>query len=160
MSKKKLTLLLLTALGTLTFLGCSGSSTSTADSSATNTSSNKPVISATFPATTYAGSSAQTLTLVGSGFVNGATVSFNGVSRPAVFVSATHLTAELTTAEQATAGTYSVTVNNPDSTGGSSSSRDFTLTSLTFGNTTISTPDWTAETHGKLKATAIVANLG
>ena len=159
MSKKKLTLLLLTALGTLTFLGCSGSSTSTADSSAINTSSNKPVISAMFPATTYAGSSAQTLTLVGSGFVNGATVSFNGVSRPAVFVSATHLTAELTTAEQATAGTYSVTVNNPDSTGGSSSSRDFTLTSLTFGNTTISTPDWTAETHGKLKAAAITANL-
>lgn len=159
MSKKKLTLLLLTALGTLTFLGCSGSSTSTADSSATNTSSNKPVISAMFPATTYAGSSAQTLTLVGSGFVNGATVSFNGVNRPAVFVSATHLTAELTTAEQATAGTCSVTVNNPDSTGGSSSSKDFTLTSLTFGNTTISTPDWTAETHGKLKAPAITTNL-
>ena len=144
------------ALVTLLIMGCSGDGSST---NSTSTTDSKPVISAMFPATTYAGSSAQTLTLVGSGFVSGATVSFNGISRPATFVSATHLTAELTTEEQATAGTYPVTVTNPDPSSGTSSSLNFTLTSLTFGDTAISTPDWTAATHGKLKAAAITTNL-
>lgn len=144
------------ALVTLLIMGCSGGGSST---SSTSTADGKLVISAMFPATTYAGSSAQTLTLVGSGFVSGATVSFNGISRPATFVSATHLTTELATEELATAGTYPVTVTNPEPSSESSSSRDFTLTSLTFGDTAISTPDWTDETHGKLKAPAITTNL-
>lgn len=145
----------------LLIMGCSGGGTSTDSTSTTDSSvaSGKPVIAAMFPATTYAGSSAQTLTIVGSGFVNGATVSFNGISRPATYVSATHLTAELTTEEQATAGTYPVIVTNPEPSSGISSSQVFTLTSLTLGTTAISTPDWTAATHGKLKAAAITTNL-
>ena len=142
--------------------GCSGSGTSTDSTSITDSnaaSTGKPVILAMFPAITYAGSSAQTLTIVGSGFENGATVSFNGITRPSTYVSATHLTAELTTEEQAVAGTYPVTVTNPETSSGTSSSQVFTLTSLSFGDTAISTPDWTAETHGKLKAPAITTNL-
>ncbi|PKN11615.1 MAG: spore coat protein [Deltaproteobacteria bacterium HGW-Deltaproteobacteria-4] len=137
-------------------IGCSGGDISS-DSNVASTS--KPVISAMFPATTYAGSSAQTLTIVGSGFLSGAMVSFNGISRPATYVSNTHLTAELTTEEQAVAGTYPVTVTNPEPSSGTSSSQVFTLTSLIFGDTVIATPDWTAETHGKLKAPAITTNL-
>ena len=116
-------------------------------------------VTALFPATTYAGASAQTLTLVGTGFASGATVSFRGVSRAATFVSSTHLTAELTAADLATAGTAAVLVTNPAPTGETSSSRDFTLSTLTFGDTTVATPDWTAETHGKLKTAAITTNL-
>lgn len=119
-----------------------------------------PVLSSIYPATTYAGASAQTMTLVGSGFSSGATVTVNGISRPATVVSETHATAELTTAELATAGTWSVTVTNPAPGGGTSGGRTLTLTSLSFGDTAISTPDWTAATHGKLKADALTANLG
>jgi spore coat protein CotH len=144
-------------------LGCSssGSSTSVNDGSSVNgsTSTNDaaPTLSYLYPATTYAGASGQTLTLVGSGFANGAIVKFNGISREAKYVSSTHLTAELTTAELSNPGTFSVNVTNPAS--GTSANQNFTLTSLTFGDTAIATPDWTADTHGKLKTAAITKNL-
>ncbi len=119
-----------------------------------------PVLSAIYPATAYAGASEQTLTLVGSGFVSGASVTVNGVARAGAFVDTKHLTAPLTAAEQATAGTFAVRVVNPAPTGGPSAGRDLSVVALSFGDTTIATPDWTAATHGKLKAAAITANLG
>ena len=118
-----------------------------------------PVLSYLFPATTYAGASDQTLTLLGSNFVEGATVNFNGVSRETTLVSATHLTTEITATELANAGTYSVSVTNPGAGGKTSGSLNFTLLALTFGETDISTPDWTAATHEKLDAEEIMANM-
>ncbi|MCP4756677.1 MAG: hypothetical protein GY866_37925, partial [Proteobacteria bacterium] len=118
-----------------------------------------PVLSYIFPATTYAGASDQTLTLLGANFAEGASVNFNGLSRQATVVSPTHLTAELTTEELANAGTYSVSVANPGAAGGTSAGLDFTLLTVSFGETDISTPDWTPETHEKLDAEEIIANL-
>ncbi len=115
-----------------------------------------PFLSYIFPATTYAGASDQTLTLLGSNFVEGATVNFNGVSREATVVSSTHLTTEITAAELADAGTYSVSVTNGGET---SESLNFTLLTVTFGETDIDVPDWTAATHEKLEAEEIIANL-
>ena len=100
-----------------------------------------PVLSYIFPATTYAGASDQTLTLLGSNFVEGATVNFNGVSREATVVSSTHLTTEITAEELTDAGTYSVSVANGGET---SESLNFTLLTVTFGETDIDVPDWTA----------------
>ena len=118
-----------------------------------------PVLSYLFPATTYAGASDQTLTLLGSNFVEGATVNFNGVNRKATVVSPSHLTTEITAEELANAGTYSVSVTNPGAGGETSVSLDFTLLTVTFGETDINVPDWTAATHEKLDAEEIMANL-
>jgi len=118
-----------------------------------------PVLSYLFPATTYAGASEQTLTLLGSNFAEGATVNFNGVSREATVVGPTHLTTEITAEELANAGTYSVSVTNPGAGGETSGSLDFTLLTVTFGETAINVPDWTAATHEKLDTEEIVANL-
>ncbi len=115
-----------------------------------------PVLSYIFPATTYAGGSDQTLTLLGSNFLEGATVNFNGVSREATVVSSTHLTTEITAEELADAGTYSVSITNGGET---SDSLDFTLLTVTFGETDIDVPDWTAATHEKLDTEEIIANL-
>ncbi len=116
----------------------------------------KPVLSHIFPATTYAGASDETLTLLGGNFAEGATVNFNGVSREATVVSSTHLTAEITAEELAHAGTYSVSVTDGGET---SDSLDFTLLTVTFGETGIDVPDWTAATHEKLDAEEIITNL-
>jgi spore coat protein H len=116
----------------------------------------KPVLSYIFPATTYAGASDETLTLLGSNFAEGAIVNFNGVSREATVVSSTHLTAEITAEELADAGTYSVSVTNGGET---SDSLDFTLLTVSFGETDIDVPDWTAATHEKLDAEEIITNL-
>ena len=115
----------------------------------------KPVLSHMFPATTYAGASDETLTVLGSNFAEGATVHFNGVSREATVVSSTHLTAEITAEELANAGIYSVSVTNGGET---SNSLDFTLLTVTFGETDIDVPDWTAATHEKLDAEEIITN--
>jgi spore coat protein CotH len=147
----------LALLGLAALLGCGGSVAPDPGSPGTD---GTPVLTAIYPATTYAGASDQTLTLVGSGFVTGATVEVNGVGRVASFVSASHLAAPITASEQAVAGTFAVRVVNPAPTAGISASRDLSVVALTLGETAIATPDWTAETHGKLKAAAITSNLG
>ena len=69
-----------------------------------------------------------TLTVNGTGFLNAATVQFNGSDRATTYVSATQLTATLTTADLATVGTYSVTVTNPPFPGVPSAPATFTVT--------------------------------
>ncbi|MBI9073964.1 MAG: CotH kinase family protein [Desulfatibacillum sp.] len=167
---KKTALFLFVAYGVLALMGCSGESGDTSTSGnggdtameSSATTEGAPVLTHIFPATTYAGASDETLTLIGSGFSEGDTVNFNGVSRPATLVSSTHLTAEIEEEELAEAGAFTVTVTSSEGTNETSNSLYLTLTSLTFGETDISSmiPDWTAETHEKLKADAITINLG
>ncbi len=80
-----------------------------------------PTISSLSPASATAGGTGFTLTVNGSGFVNGAAVRWNGADRPTTFVSDTQLTATIPAADIATAGTASVTVFNPTPGGGESS---------------------------------------
>jgi len=87
-----------------------------------------PVITTLQPASATAGSGAFTLTVNGSGFINGSTVSFNGVARVTTFVSANKLTAAILASDVATAGTPSVTVTNPALGGGTSNAVVFTVT--------------------------------
>ena len=74
-----------------------------------------------------AGGPAFTLTVTGSNFANGATVRWSGGSRTTTFVSASQLTAAITAADIAVAGTAQVTVVNPN--GGLSNALPFATTS-------------------------------
>jgi hypothetical protein len=88
-----------------------------------------PTITSLSPASAIAGSSAFTLTVNGAGFVNGATVQFNGSSKTTTFVSTTQITAGILASDIATAGTANVTATNPAPTIGPSMPQVFTISS-------------------------------
>ncbi|MFQ3660935.1 MAG: IPT/TIG domain-containing protein, partial [Chloroflexaceae bacterium] len=83
-----------------------------------NASNPVPTLSSLSPASATAGGAGFTLTVNGTGFVNGAVVRWNGANRPTTFVSATQLTATIPASDIATPGTASVTVFNPAPGGG------------------------------------------
>jgi hypothetical protein len=92
-------------------------------------------------ATTPAGA-AFTLTVNGTGFVSGSVVNWNGGPRATTFVSSAQLTAQISAADIATAGTASVTVVNPAPGGGTSDVAFFTVandtgTSVAFNVTSL-----------------------
>jgi len=79
------------------------------------------------PSSATAGGAGFTLTVNGTGFVNGATVQFNGANRTTTFVSGTPVTAAITATDIATAATVNVTVTNPAPGGGISNAQSFTI---------------------------------
>ncbi len=87
-----------------------------------------PLVTSVFPNTIPAGSSAFTLTVNGSGFLNGVSVvRLNGVDKTTTFVNSTQLTASIPAADVATVGTKQVTVFNPAPGGGLSNALTFTV---------------------------------
>lgn len=60
------------------------------------------------------------LTVQGTGFSQSSTVQWNGSNRTTSYVSATELVAQIDAADIASTGSASITVTNPDSTGGTS----------------------------------------
>ena len=86
-----------------------------------------PTITSLSPASATAGAAAQTLYIIGTGFVSTSTVTYNGVAHPATFVSTSELTIQLTASDQATVGTYVVVVTNPGSGGGASNAVNFSV---------------------------------
>jgi len=97
-----------------------------------------PAITSLSPNSVTAGSSAFTLTVNGTGFVNSSTVWWNGSLRTTQFVNATQVTVSITAADVASAGTASVVVQNPAPGGGSSPAATFTITTATPAPTTTS----------------------
>ena len=87
-----------------------------------------PAIASLSPSSAPAGSSAQALSLMGTGFISTSTVTYNGVAHTATFVSSTQLTIMLSASDQATAGSYPVVVTNPSPGGGPSNAVNFTVT--------------------------------
>ena len=88
-----------------------------------------PVITSLSPASVVAGSGALTLTVNGANFVRGATVSLNGLNLATSYVSATQLTAQVSSAATTTAGSYPVRVANSAVSGSSTSAAaTFTVT--------------------------------
>lgn len=88
-----------------------------------------PTIGSLSPSSRSAGSGAFTLTVTGTNFVAGSVVRWGGSNRTTTFVSATTLTAAITSADVQTAGTATVTVFNPAPGGGTSGGATFTITS-------------------------------
>jgi len=68
------------------------------------------------------------LTVTGTNFVSDSKVRFNGADRPTTFVSATQLTAAISAADIATAGTPNITVFSPAPGGGTSNALTLTVT--------------------------------
>jgi hypothetical protein len=87
-----------------------------------------PTITSLSPTSVTAGPAAFTLTVNGTNFVSNSAVQWNGSNRTTTFMSSTQLTAAITAADIASAGTASVTVLNPSSGGGTSNSVSFTIT--------------------------------
>jgi sugar lactone lactonase YvrE len=101
------------------------------DAAATVTATNPvPSLATLSPATATAGGSAFTLTVTGTNFISTSVVRWNGADRATTFVSSTQLTAAISAADVAAAGTASVYVFNPAPGGGLSGWLNFTVTSL------------------------------
>jgi nitrite reductase/ring-hydroxylating ferredoxin subunit len=90
-----------------------------------------PVLSSLSPSSATAGSAGVTLTANGSGFVSGSAIVWNGVTKSTTLVSATQLTAALSSADLAAAGSFSVTVTTPAPGGGSSATLAFIVNNPT-----------------------------
>jgi len=86
-----------------------------------------PVGGSLSPSSVWAGSAAFTLTVNGSGFVQGAKVNWNGNQRGTTYVSGTQLQAAIPATDVAKVGTASVTVVNPGPGGGPSSALTFNI---------------------------------
>lgn len=84
-----------------------------------------PTITSLDPASVGIGSGTFTLTVNGTGFVAASVVQFNGANRPTTFVSDKKLTAQLSAADVATAGSATIRVVSPEPGGGASN--EFTL---------------------------------
>ena len=87
-----------------------------------------PTISALSPASVFAGNTAFTDTIVGTGFINGSIVYWNGTAIPTSFIGPFQLTANISAALVATAGIAQITVVTPAPGGGTSNSLPFTIT--------------------------------
>lgn len=97
-----------------------------------------PAITSLAPNAIQAGSAAFSLTINGTGFISASTVWWNGSLRTTQFVSATQLTASISAADVASAGSASVVVQNPAPGGGSSPAATFSITANTPAPTTSS----------------------
>ncbi len=86
-----------------------------------------PTISSLSPTSKVAGSAAFTLTVNGTNYVSNSVVRYGGSNRTTTFVNATQLTAQITAADIAIAGTFPVTVFTPAPGGGTSNAVNFTV---------------------------------
>ena len=86
-----------------------------------------PVINSLSPLNATQGSAPFTLGVIGTGFVNGSTVSLNGVSRATTFVNSGALTIALTSGDLSALGAVPVTVTSPGPGGGVSNAVNFTV---------------------------------
>lgn len=99
-----------------------GGGTSSASSFTVTAPNPLPQLTSLTPSAVTQGGVAFSLTVNGSGFVNGAIVRWDGQNRTTNFVSATQLTAQIMASDIAGAGTATITVVNPAPGGGVSSS--------------------------------------
>lgn len=84
-----------------------------------------PAITSLLPASVIVGAAEKTLTINGSGFVAGSTVTYNGRARSVVYVGAHRLIAQLSAADKATTGSYAIVVTNASPGGGASRAVNF-----------------------------------
>ena len=89
-----------------------------------------PFLNPVVPDAAAPGSPAFSLTVTGTGFVNGSTVNWNGSSRATTFVSSSKLTAAILSSDLAEPGTATVTVVSPGPGGGVSNSQFFQVVNV------------------------------
>lgn len=86
-----------------------------------------PSIASISPTYVAAGSTPQTLTLNGAGFVASSSVTFNGVAHATTLVISQQLTITLSQSDLANPGSYPIAVTNPQPGGGTSASTTFSV---------------------------------
>ena len=86
-----------------------------------------PVASSLSTSVVVAGGAGFNLTVGGSNFVPTSVVRWNGTDRATTYVSSTQLTAAVNAADIASAGTFNITVFNPEPGGGTSAALVFTV---------------------------------
>jgi hypothetical protein len=121
-----------------------------------------PSITSISPSTVGVGSSAFTLTVTGSGYVNASsTVQVNGSNRPTVFKSALQVTATIFASDVASPATLRITVFNFSATGGgaTSNSAPLTVTALPPPSLTSSAPEIAAQAASRMQMTLVGANF-
>jgi hypothetical protein len=91
-------------------------------------SNSVPLITSVSPTNAVAGGAAFSLTVNGSNFISSSVVKWNGAARSTTFVGANQLTAQISAADIATAGTFQVSVTTPPPGGGDSNVIDFQVT--------------------------------
>lgn len=89
--------------------------------------SSGPAIQSLSPGAVNAGGGSFTLSVVGSRFAAGATLRWNGLSRPTKVVDSTHLTAQISAADIAGVGLVSIDVFSAASGGGASNALPFNI---------------------------------
>jgi 6-phosphogluconolactonase (cycloisomerase 2 family) len=90
-----------------------------------------PTITSISPNNALAGGAAFTLTITGTNFVAASMVDFGGSPAATTFVSSTQLTAAISAASIASAGTPGVRVTNPAPDGGTSNAINFSVNAIT-----------------------------
>jgi len=86
-----------------------------------------PTITALDPDAVIAGDPGFTLDVMGTGFIEGSVVQWNGADRVTTFLTANHLTAVILAADIATPGVVNVDVFNPLPGGGASATQPFNV---------------------------------
>ena len=115
------------ATGNVTFTANGSSISVTVKGTGATVNNPAPTLTALSSTSATAGGPAFTLTVTGTNFVSGSTVRWNGSARTTTFVSATQLTAAITAADIATAGSVPVTVFTPTPGGGTSAALTFSV---------------------------------
>lgn len=108
---------ILLVLLTISALGCGGYGSGSMSGSGSMAAGAPSVSTPLVPNTATAGSPGFTLTVNGSGFVAGSIVYWASTARSTTFVTSGQMTAAITAADVANAGTVSVFVKNPGGTG-------------------------------------------
>ena len=102
-----------------------------------------PAIISASPFSAKQNSGGVTVTLDGSGFVNGAVVRWNGSSRTTSFISYTQVSATIPASDLVSAGTATITVTNPAPGGGNSDVLMFAIDTATQSTVTLTAADIT-----------------
>jgi len=116
-----------------------------------------PTISLLDPNTIPAGSNAFDMSVIGTNFVNGASVRVNGTAHSTTFVSATKLTVRIVSSDISAPGTPAITVRNPD--GKISSSVTFTVTAANQPQLTSMSPNSVTAKSGAFTLTVKGTNF-
>ena len=120
--------------------GCGGGSKPSSSNPPPPTTPQNPTpnITSITPASLVAGSSSQTVTVTGSGFISSSVINLNQTALATTYVSATSLQATVSASAIAADGTVSFTVTNPSPGGGTSQSQSYAITVPTPAVTSIS----------------------
>ena len=104
-----------------TFPSCGGSGNSVTQNNPV------PSISSLSPTEQAAGSTSQTLTINGTGFITSSAVTYNGTTHISTYVSSSQMTATLSASDLAATGNFPVVVTNPAPGGGASAPMNFSV---------------------------------